>query len=90
MTLLATVRVLAPVSGLPDVPTAVAPARVRTLPLQGRPVQAPLPTRLGELRDVVEADKSNGAVLVYDSETGKYEVRPAELSPTGPIDGGEF
>jgi hypothetical protein len=43
-----------------------------------------------DIADVVETDVSDGATLVYNSETDKYEVRQLQIEDLGAIDGGSF
>jgi hypothetical protein len=46
---------------------------------------------LEDLPDVDEVSVINGAALVYNSSTDKYEVKPLDTNfITGSIDGGEF
>lgn len=40
--------------------------------------------------DVDEVNVIDGATLVYNSETDKYQVRPLEIGDLGNIDGGSF
>ena len=43
-----------------------------------------------DIADVVETDVTDGATLVYNSETDKYEVRQLQIEDLGAIDGGSF
>ena len=43
-----------------------------------------------DIADVAEVDVSDGATLVYNSETDKYEVRQLQIEDLGAIDGGSF
>jgi hypothetical protein len=43
-----------------------------------------------DIADVAEIDVSDGATLVYNSETDKYEVRQLQIEDLGAIDGGSF
>lgn len=43
-----------------------------------------------DFADVAEIDVTDGATLVYNSETDKYEVRPLEMEDLGSLDGGSF
>ena len=44
-----------------------------------------------DLPDISEVDLTNGAIIVFNSVTGVYEVKPLDASfITGVIDGGEF
>jgi hypothetical protein len=43
-----------------------------------------------DISDVVETDVTDGATLVYNSETDKYEVRQLQIEDLGAIDGGSF
>ena len=43
-----------------------------------------------DIADVSEVDVSDGATLVYNSETDKYEVRQLQIEDLGAIDGGSF
>lgn len=40
--------------------------------------------------DVDEVNVVNGATLIYNSQTDKYEVRPFEIADLGNLDGGTF
>ena len=43
-----------------------------------------------DIADVAEIDVTDGATLVYNSETDKYEVRQLQIEDLGAIDGGSF
>jgi hypothetical protein len=43
-----------------------------------------------DIADVAEIDVSDGATLVYNSETDKYEVKQLQIEDLGAIDGGSF
>lgn len=43
-----------------------------------------------DIADVAEVDVTDGATLVYNSETDKYEVRQLQIEDLGAIDGGSF
>jgi hypothetical protein len=43
-----------------------------------------------DIADVVETDVTDGATLIYNSETDKYEVRQLQIEDLGAIDGGSF
>lgn len=43
-----------------------------------------------DIADVSEIDVTDGATLVYNSETDKYEVRQLQIEDLGAIDGGSF
>ena len=43
-----------------------------------------------DIADVVETDVTDGATIVYNSETDKYEVRQLQIEDLGAIDGGSF
>lgn len=43
-----------------------------------------------DISDVAEIDVTDGATLVYNSETDKYEVRQLQIEDLGAIDGGSF
>jgi hypothetical protein len=44
-----------------------------------------------DLPDVAETNVVNGAILVFNSATNNYEVKPLETNfITGDLDGGEF
>jgi hypothetical protein len=43
-----------------------------------------------DISDVAEVDVTDGATLVYNSETDKYEVRQLQIEDLGAIDGGSF
>jgi hypothetical protein len=43
-----------------------------------------------DIADVIETDVTDGATLVYNSETDKYEVRQLQIEDLGAIDGGSF
>lgn len=43
-----------------------------------------------DISDVAEIDVSDGATLIYNSETDKYEVRQLQIEDLGAIDGGSF
>lgn len=43
-----------------------------------------------DIADVAEIDVSDGATLIYNSETDKYEVRQLQIEDLGAIDGGSF
>lgn len=43
-----------------------------------------------DLGDVVETNVANGATLVYNSATDKYEIKPLTLADLGTLDGGLF
>lgn len=43
-----------------------------------------------DIGDVVETNVANGATLIYNSETDKYEIKPLTLSDLGTLDGGLF
>lgn len=40
--------------------------------------------------DVEEINVVDGATLIYNAETDKYEVRPIQIEDLGGIDGGTF
>jgi hypothetical protein len=43
-----------------------------------------------DISDVAEVDVTDGATLIYNSETDKYEVRQLQIEDLGAIDGGSF
>ena len=43
-----------------------------------------------DIADVAEVDVTDGATLIYNSETDKYEVRQLQIEDLGAIDGGSF
>jgi hypothetical protein len=43
-----------------------------------------------DIADVAEINVTDGATLVYNSETDKYEVRQLQIEDLGAIDGGSF
>jgi len=43
-----------------------------------------------DIADVSEVDVTNGATLIYNSETDKYEVKQLQIGDLGAIDGGSF
>ena len=43
-----------------------------------------------DIADVTEINVTDGATLVYNSETDKYEVRQLQIEDLGAIDGGSF
>jgi hypothetical protein len=43
-----------------------------------------------DIADVAEVDVSDGATLIYNSETDKYEIRQLQIEDLGAIDGGSF
>jgi hypothetical protein len=43
-----------------------------------------------DIADVAEIDVSDGATLIYNSETDKYEVKQLQIEDLGAIDGGSF
>ena len=43
-----------------------------------------------DIADVSEVSVTDGATLVYNSETDKYEVRQLQIEDLGAIDGGSF
>lgn len=43
-----------------------------------------------DISDVAEIDVTDGATLIYNSETDKYEVRQLQIEDLGAIDGGSF
>jgi hypothetical protein len=43
-----------------------------------------------DIADVAEVDVTDGATLVYNSETDKYEIRQLQIEDLGAIDGGSF
>ncbi len=43
-----------------------------------------------DIADVSEINVTDGATLVYNSETDKYEVRQLQIEDLGAIDGGSF
>lgn len=43
-----------------------------------------------DIGDVVETNVANGATLIYNSETDKYEIKPLTLADLGTLDGGLF
>jgi hypothetical protein len=62
--------------------TAAAPITLRNQVQEIRSIE--------DIADVAEVDVSNGATLVYNSETDKYEVRQLQIEDLGSIDGGSF
>lgn len=45
---------------------------------------------LHNLLDVVEVDPQDGALLIYNAQTDKYEVKLLESDPNLSLDGGSF
>jgi hypothetical protein len=43
-----------------------------------------------DIADVSEVNVTDGATLIYNSETDKYEVRQLQIEDLGAIDGGSF
>jgi bisphosphoglycerate-dependent phosphoglycerate mutase len=43
-----------------------------------------------DIADVAEINVTNGATLVYNAETDKYEVKPITYETIGAMDGGSF
>lgn len=43
-----------------------------------------------DITDVAEVNVTDGATLVYNSSSDKYEVRPLDIADLGAIDGGTF
>ena len=62
--------------------TAAAPITLRNQVQEIRSIE--------DIADVAEVDVSNGATLVYNSQTDKYEVKQLQIGDLGAIDGGSF
>lgn len=63
--------------------TQVLTNTLNTLSIYGNPLSGSA-NRLDACEDIVETNKSNGNILIYNSDTDKYELKQDE------VDGGSF